>query len=445
MIYILFIYILVLLIYSWFANKKEIFSASFLYLFISFIWVGLAISSMDFYGVNDIHINTFYIVSLSFLFFLLGEQIATKTVSNNRNSNKQPNDNDRKYIEIKLFILIIMIIVPFINLYLSYISFKSFLMSNGFGTDLTVAFALARDALTNGRVVYNKSMLLSQLGLISSVISFFLFYSYCRNDILYKKKNYLRLIPIIPLVLESLLSTSRNGFIRYFCILAIIYLLTYKKYKEWSVQSNKKVLRNIIVIFVIIIVVFRLSGTLTGKTQKLGLLENIYMYFSNSLFAFDSFINTHFYTSDFFAKNSFRSLYLLLNQFGANFPISDQFFSAYRFGLTGSDNILTGLCNPMIDFGFIGTLLTRFLLGFIYGRIFTKIKKSNAPINWIYMFYIGCFVYPLLMMPIADSLGSLCNLGLLYSLVYMIIIDNMFLPDEYKIMNIKFRFNLRKR
>ena len=175
---------------------------------------------------------------------------------------------------------------------------------------------------------------------------------------------------------------------------------------------------------------FRFLGNRTGVTEKYDLIHNISKYVSSSLIGLDIFLkngSSSISTSNgTFAPHLLNRVYEFLNNVGFNIqtlPHHDEFFS-----FKGStSNIYTGLKHYVLDFGYSGALFVLFIVSIMITLLLEQLKKPNKGFSFIVM--VGSILYPMIMIAISDVVPDLLNIGTLYMLIYLLILEFLVLPN----------------
>ncbi len=428
MIYLALI-ILIFMLWMWYMlSKKELFSATTIQLVIGSVFVAVAISSMSFYDLDDLHWNTFFVFLLAFAFFGLGEWVGGQF---GKKENTYVPVAKEHALPIWLFVLTLA--GGAFVLYAGYVSFMDAARGYGLQGDLIEIFPTMRSLLTRGKVSVAKSTLISQGEVLLHCLSYLFFYCFVNNVVYGYKKRAWYLLALIPSLGIYILSTARVGFIKFFVVLAMIAFLTIKEKNGWSSKTNRKIIPLMVVFILVIGIFFRLAGMLTGKSQGVSLVENVYMYFSNALFCFDSFLNDTIEYSTFFGARTLRNLYSVLNAFGLEIPLAPQFSPSFPVGSSPvTDNILTGMYNPVLDYTVLGMLVQRLLLGVLYGVLISKMKHRDQKMSMTAMVFCGLAFYPIVMWVMDDLFGTLIDLSMIYMLVYLTCLKYIFLDEKWK-------------
>lgn len=431
MIYLLFIMTAIFLWVYWNASGKELFSVTVIIVSINMLMIGLAITSMKIYGINDINISTALVLFGSYVFLAIGESTGRRISVNTASDNSK----ERKEIVIPKIVLFAFFLSGIYCIYLTYVNFMRVAALAGYFGDFLTVFPKVRHYLTHELGTLDKSFLLNQLTVFVNCTGYYSFYAFMNNSLFFGKRRISYIIPIIPGLIVSLMSTGRVDSIKYLVILLMIGFLLMKLKSGWQRKTNRKMLKWILIGFVAVILVFRGGGYLTGKSVTRTTQQDIYRYFSNSLFTFDYFLNSNYNNSAQFGERTLRSLYSFINLFGFRIPLGNQFASFYPVGIYGdSDNVVTGLYYPILDYGVLITLLLRMIIGFLYAIYIKKIKNINLDINCARLYFVGVLFYPIFMSAIADVFGSILSLTHLYSFIYLMLFKRVFEDQSLKIL-----------
>lgn len=200
------------------------------------------------------------------------------------------------------------------------------------------------------------------------------------------------------------------------CIYSMLISRKHVRKKEACLALIKKAA----LVLILILIAFYLLGMLTGKSQSFKLLDIVLVYLGAPITGFDQCVNTFY---DQIANQGilgFKELSGILNVFGVK--TDKAFFGFFVGGSYGYyaiaperglyGNVYTSLFYWMHNFGFIGTLLTCFILSFGFSVI--KLNVSH--------FKRGSF-------------ASVCCFSIYYIPMFFLSIDDLFGDDlTYKRM-----------
>jgi oligosaccharide repeat unit polymerase len=396
MLYILLITIMLLITISYLANSKEILSPTIILSTGYLICVLVAILNINQWG--DIKVNTYFIVLISIIAFLIGELFGTEV-------SKKVNGNYKTLQPSKIIFIISkkqVFLISIFMIYIAYLYFKytynlSRIGGNPGGFINMLSYARLVD--TNN-IEFEKIGFFLKYGLyFSRAYTYYIIYCIIHNYFTFGWKRiplYLT-APIIIYFIQSVLSTGRTQIIYlivYIFMLSVIYI---KMNNNWSNKNDYKIFKRGIISIVLILIFFwiidtTLRGSIYGTSRDL--FTTLSKYISSSLIALDYFVNNSG-DSDSFGKETLYNFYSLLNRVGFDFEVYSSPLEFTTFGNI-STNVYTALRRYINDFGILGMIIIQFAQGYIYAYYFNSIKHGK---------YIGkrLLFYCMLIYPVCFS------------------------------------------
>jgi hypothetical protein len=422
------IYILILLLLAMWAaayriNRGNLISAWIIsismYIFVSAVYI----AALDYFD-RDITAVTVKVVITALIFFGAGEIIGRKIPRLTlRDPLKERRIKGRVWLGLPLEMTSSEIVIfTLICVGVTLFKMKALMGISG-SSSLRGIFTAAREAAVTGSVSYG--ILINQLSVLSECLAYYCSLAFFYNWIILKSRKLRLLLPVVAYFMLLICSTGRVGIIELITVMCVCGFSLYLKKNKWNPKiSNKKIILITLFAIILFIAIFRITGLLTGRTQKYSFFRNISGYTAASLFGLDIVLRSETVISDtprLFGQSVFRNIYVLLREWGFDIPQIPPFDTFY-FWVGGSSNIYTGLYKVLMDFGFTGLYLTRFLLGFIYARLagYLRLKKEPSPILLI---IAGKLIYPIVMTAIGDVFTGLFSTTILYELFYLLLID----------------------
>lgn len=189
------------------------------------------------------------------------------------------------------------------------------------------------------------------------------------------KKRYF-LIPIACLFSSVILSTGRGAFIG--IVTAIVYDIYIVQKIRTGKEINRKMIKYAFVGFILFFVVFRLLGTLTGKSSVLSFWDTLSIYVGSSIGCLDNFLNGTWQLSTPFASSTFRGIYNIFHMLGFPAPAASNHAEMFRWQQYSS-NVYTSFYPYLLDFGVPLTLVIQILLGLLCGLLWKKyVSRENS-------------------------------------------------------------------
>ena len=176
----------------------------------------------------------------------------------------------------------------------------------------------------------------------------------------------------------TMLLGSRGQFVYYF--ITLFYILVWQKR-----ISAKKILGSFAMITGLMYV---LTVLRSAKAYGQTLTETLMIYTITSMPALHI---AQFSNSRYFGYYSFRVLYVWLNKFGFNYPLSPV-LSEYTMTPLPT-NVYSYIKPYYMDFGYTGIFLLPLMLGFVHHFFYFRARRGS----FIFMFLTSVLMYPLLM------------------------------------------------
>ncbi|MCA1033481.1 oligosaccharide repeat unit polymerase [Bacillus infantis] len=435
MIYLLILFLIIILIISYFTTGKDLLSPWVISCCMFLLSALFVIPNIESWNVQ-LSAITILVIGLGLFSFGFGElfvrKLYQKRLLNRKKTqflNKHDN-NERKPINIHTSILLFFIIFMLIVTYFYYKQVLDFAYAAGFtvSSDLPM-LRYARIATTTDiaeSVSTNK--LLGQAVIISYSYAYLMIYVVLYNTIFlkYRKRLILYAIPIVIYLIQVVLTGGRTQFIYLVSSLFLISVIFYQIKAGWSNSKNSKYIKVGIITFIVMLVVFYFLGTFTGKTSKLNLLETISIYVGSPIVAFDIFLQN--YTngfSIFFGENTLFGIYDILQRFGFDVPNLIRIADFVNIG-GYETNIYTSYMRYIKDFSYFGFLIIEMFLGAIYSFLYLNIKIKNKPTIIIVIFaiifqtIIECSIEERFFMNVL-SLGYFLRIGYLVFLYFVLL------------------------
>lgn len=418
-----------ILFFAYIINQFDIFSVSSIY--ISMFLLSLAIVVINYnYWNETISFKSALILSLGIILFVIGDLFSTIYFKMNYKKRKGSLNPllTRNVTHEKLLIYFFIFISLLVQvLYFSYI--RELAIISGFGTSGRSLLFYARQSILNNSIYYPPGWLLkfgkSFVKGFAFIMIYLVSYRYFFNK---KKIKLLYIVPIFIYLIQSIFSTGRTELIYLFVYTFLITVFHMKISKKWSVKSNIKTIVNGILLVVVFLVLFRFLGYLTGKSDYLGLWDNISIYLGSSIIAFGIYIENGSLNNVYFGEETLGGIYSALNFIGLNFPRLYVPLESISW-LNVRTNVYTSLRRYINDYGLFGLILIQFILGLGYGYNFNKFKYSRNT-------HIRLILFAKLFFPVVEAVieerffNIIFTTGMLYDLVILVLIHHIFLIKQ---------------
>lgn len=195
------------------------------------------------------------------------------------------------------------------------------------------------------------------------------------------KKKIKNLIPIILYTIQCILSASRSNVLRIIFICTLLWIFI--KNNQQNIKLKFKTKRNLIIIFIFAMLFFAFLGNLTGKTQKLGVIDSLSIYTGGSLPALDIFIRKYA-GSPQFGYYTLQGVRRILELLGVDIVYKISYFSHgdfIHFGMYKT-NVYSCFRNYLIDYGYIGSIVLMFIFGYIFGLFYDRRIKKHSSLKY---------------------------------------------------------------
>jgi oligosaccharide repeat unit polymerase len=246
-----------------------------------------------------------------------------------------------------------------------------------------------------------------------------------KKNVLYKNKlSKANWLPIIPFLINNILSASRYYIFIYFFMLFFYVVFIFYMQKHDGSFKLKEIRKILLLSIAGIIFFFVFMGMLRGDIQNV--IDSFAIYLSSSLAAFNNVLKDGIRHSEFFGQETLFGIRYILAKLGFNvtqFGINQQFIS---FNASASTNIYTALKAYLADYGYGGMLVIQFVMGFLYSYFYYAIRnrgKIDCAII-VYSFLAFPLVYQIFTPEFTGSFLGIFQISTLISiiLVYKIIV-----------------------
>lgn len=341
--------------------------------------------------------KTVFIFLLGFIFFDAGflffGALANKLKRKYGNIKRLSMCESRISYSKSIIVLIILIIS---SIYICYLSFRIV------GSFSTFSDFLIRLRYTMKRTEMSTSMIQFTIRIIESIgISYFLFY--VREKLRTKKEQSLYLTIVIISLIMMTLSTGRYRFLAILIAWIYIYVINQRKNgRLLNLNGQMKLVRIGILSVVLFAVFFSLTGSkLLGKGQS-NIINNIAIYISGGMVAFDRVWSSISNTSAYFGAAIFAPIYSLLdNLFNIKLSEDNIGVLATIYAQNGfATNVYTFYRQQILDFGIIGIPFVMFFLGMMFSFLKNKSSKEKEVGFWTAIY--AYFMFGIITSPFQD-------------------------------------------
>lgn len=393
MTYVITVIILVLILLILFKlYNKDILSPSVVYTF-SMIGCLLCaiIGLLNWNNVSSLKLTTILIITLSVVFFSIGEFIVRKLfkIDDTKFKSKKISQIDWWKIIFQIVFIVITIILMYFEVkriakIAGYTDGGIFTMINYF-RNLSILYTT--ELLDKGQGI---NLIVSQMRKICEVMCYVNIY-FLMNNIFFQniknKKNLGYLLIVFLNILLALLTGGRMQIVIYI-IAAVFILLVLLQSKYNYVEIIKKHSKKIAFLVVFIIIGFYVMLPLTGRKNNVDIVSYMSFYLGASIPSLDIYLDNPT-EPETFGEETLRGFQMVLYKIGINkkiSPISTQWIN-FNVDDTNimSSNIFTSGKRYYHDFGFIGIIICQFIFGFSMSLIYYMMKRKSSVILLIFL------------------------------------------------------------
>lgn len=267
--------------------------------------------------------------------------------------------------------------------------------------------------------------------MLGVVYIFFAIKEYASNG--WSKKMNILILPTSAVFLMGYILGIRSILLIYSLIIIFVsYDIQIKKIR-YKKDINKSMIdvKYVIIAIICILIVFSyflISGKLSGKVGNNEELNNIAIYLSGGIGAFDSVYKDYTLTSNLFGQQTFRLIYKILNiipwfDFETQNTINNTIYGIGGF----RTNVYTVNLNFMADFGYAGVIMCNIFIGIFHGFLYNKAKNEQNTGVWVVL--NAFFMMPLVSYLNAEKYFAAMTLNVIYFLAIYILIKS---PILYK-------------
>ena len=390
MIYELMIILLVLLVFSYFLNRKDIIAPSFIFC-LSFVFcVAWAIGYSKIWELDTLHSNTFFVIVggvSEFIFVGYIVQIFFEQIK----SKKYLNENFKiEEIYVNKEIKTICLLFSILTLYLC----LKFVIRAVNGSWKNVAVAVAKFDRINkfSNVNLELPRIVGTLKLIVNAMVYWYVYVLINNYLIQKKVDIVSLLIVIVSSLVTMAVGGRNGVLN--IILAFVsigYLLARKKYNFKS-KMNIKAKVAIILLPITFIMAFPKMAGLLGRPVKGSSTYYMAIYCGAEIKNLDIYLQER--NNNILNKNELSQTFINITRWIApkigykdvkfKLDLPFRYINGVNLG-----NVYTTFYPFIYDYGYLGVVYLIGLMSIIVQFVYEKSKRvhlSNKPSIWIIIY-----------------------------------------------------------
>lgn len=378
-IFILIFGILLLLIFSYISNQRNLLAPS-LVCCASFL-VGTSLLANN--AVNqgfDIHLNTVIIILVGLLSVILGERVAIKGRKYIKTKNQVESYKNISRIIVNRKTSYVLLVVNIIIVYLFYkeiVRIGALAATSDITSFADIMAAYRVSMMFGDTLEYNINPMVSQAAKVPIITAYLYLYVFIFNVIkgVKLKKNILYLLVAIPYFFYTYYSGGRIGFIK---ILAAIMWFTFivMYFDKDSIGFRKfesKFKKGVIIALATILGLFYSVRLAMGRSssEDAEFLDYITMYVGTPTRLLDMYLEEPHYNDEKFEldnSETFSGISVVIAKLNGK-KINNGL--EFRFQPDGENlgNVYTPFRRYYRDFGFLGVIILPFIMGLILSKI----------------------------------------------------------------------------
>lgn len=432
--YLLLILLFVMLFFAYILMERNILSSWVISTLVYTFVTALYIAFLGYFS-RELSVTTVIVIISALTCWGLGELYAKacyigRPLYRSFNVDNCGSNTCKPYYFSRVFVLGCTTLIVLFALYKYYLLYRYSIMA-GNTEGILKAAEYARQYMLITHTTYFDGIIVSQLTVLFECVGYFFGYFFVFNLVICGQKDYRYLLPVLGYSLIIVSSTGRVDFVKLIAVVCVISFVLIKTKGGWQQGHNGKIIMIACISMVLIMVIFRLAGYLTGKSGTYGVAENLVRYTSGGLVGIDVYLGNPTRSSLIWGQECFREIYMKLRELGFDIPYYSAFPPFYSFGAFNSitSNGYTSLYAPLRDFGIAGMLVTRFFLGVFFGFYVERIMRRRidelTPMRLIVM---GLMYYPVGMCATGDVYSTILGMSFLYKLFYLYLLQRFMLP-----------------
>lgn len=426
--------LLVLLIFVYRIFNKEIVSPSVVSISVFLFTLILFYSNKNSWGVVDIQFNTVLLIFSGIIVLVFGEfcmRIIFQYI-NKFNSYSKDQIFNIKIFYVKKIWLIAIALVMIIFILLQYLKVKEIgeIYGNGTTTLATYRKMISSDIVKKSSFELISNVILDSFG-------YFFMYIYLSNRIFLNRKKYIYLLPPFLYFISIMLSSNRIPFLKFFIFTLVLSYILIQQKRNWAITLNKQFLKKSFITLVLFLISFYFLGYLTNKSTGKNIFGYISKYVCSSIPVFDEMLQVFTYNIKDFGKNTLFGIGNILERFGINGIFDgNRNLEFSKFGnKLQQTNVYTAYGRLIIDYGYWGMYIFRFVIGVFYSYLFLKIKYNKFKMNPEFAVFFFAFIFhPLALQAIDETfLKGILGLSIFFQIIIFIL---LFKVTSYKYFTI---------
>lgn len=421
---------------------RDIFSPSVLFSFSYFLSVICCIWNARAWGTK-LEATTFLLIVTAIIFFFLGEvTIKSIQVKDACKAYKDSNKYKQDYIYVPVLIVILVIIL---NSLLTLFLYKEVVRI------ANLNFAswgnLIYNFKTNSNNIEGASIsgIVTQGLKISKAFAYVFSYIFVNNLFSTTKRkniilNFVNLIPVFFVVVQSLLKGVRVAIITLLIAIIFMWYINFQIKKDWHWHINIKQIRNFSFILLLVCAIFYYSKDIVGRLQDdMGVVTYVTTYLGGPIELLNLFVKQNT-DSSYKIIETMGGLISSLQKIGLfhdGYVINA--VREYRSTVTGMQigNVYGAIRDYYHDFGFLGVPFGFYFISLFVNVMYYKIKERrnyNMKKPSLIIIY-STFVYAIIFLTFSDFLTARLAPGEILEIIFIWIISSIILKKRILVKN----------
>lgn len=330
----------------------------------------------------QLHQNTFILVSLGLISFIIGSQIPTIVIR--LKGEKTKIRTEYRYYEVKRYLRIFMFLFQIITCIIAF-HFVSKVVEGVSLANFSAAMERYRQMSAYDAETVPLPGYLTQMIKISNILIYLIAYIFFENYFYIKehkeyKRNNIKRLFIVTIIMQAFLSiitAGRFALIQQIIGVYVLYSIISNQNSDKINRINPKRILTVILGGFVMLAAFSGMRGMVGRTNESDSFDYISGYIGGSVPLLNQAINQNIVDEDLgFGYNTFFPLYRLLHNLNI---VNSHRLGNLGFMQSGSliGNVYTSLYIFYLDFGIVGAIILQFISGIIWSVIWYIVYNRN--------------------------------------------------------------------
>ena len=370
-----------------------------------------------------IHIETVLIITCGIFIFLVASLCCRKIKFKIKKST-YTRKMRKRYVDISSGLLIS--VIAFNLLGSIYVLREVYLLTKEFahyGGNILGSLSVFAEVSKFGSIGLRVGTVSTLLSALMESEAYVLGYLIVRNIINKEKNNLLIYLAFGTSFLSTFCQGSRGG-VFILLTMVIIYILLYGN-KTKRKMLNPKIVKRLVIGVIISIILFQLSGAVSGKNWSISIYEYFSVYLGFPIYNLDVALQRGIPRTEIMGLASFNGLYNnILHRLGISVP-SYKAMSVFN-ELNGHNmgNVYTIYGDLIADFGIIGMFFAIFIIGFIMQLLYNQIKSNGEYLSLmtiVYSYLLVCVAFSFFSNKICENVTVFHMYEIVFSACWLIL------------------------